>query len=59
MLLSEVAEWLAVNNSTIYRLVKRGKIPYFRVGSELRFRCADLVNWLDAIVEMRKHKPQG
>ncbi len=31
--LKETAAWLRIHTSTLYRLVKRGQIPVFRVGS--------------------------
>lgn len=46
MSVKEVADYLQVHPSTIYRLLKRGTIPAFRVGSDWRFRKADLDAWL-------------
>lgn len=37
---------LNVCEGTIYRLVKRGKLPCVRVGNRLRFRTSDLKNWM-------------
>jgi excisionase family DNA binding protein len=37
MTLVEVAEFLRVNPSTHYRLLKESRIPCFRVGSDYRF----------------------
>ena len=31
--LKETAAWLRIHTSTLYRMVKRGQIPVFRVGS--------------------------
>jgi len=45
--LGEVAQYLRVSPSTIYRLVKVAQIPTFRVGRDLRFR-RDLIDALDA-----------
>jgi excisionase family DNA binding protein len=42
----EVLEYLHVNLRTVYRLIKAGKIPAFRVGRQWRFRRADLDTWL-------------
>ena len=42
----EVLEYLQVNLRTVYRLIKAGKIPAFRVGRQWRFRRDDLDAWL-------------
>ena len=43
----QVAEVLRVHKSTIYRLVKRGKLPAFRVGSDWRFDPERLDEWVE------------
>ena len=40
MTLREVSEYLKVHPSTIYRQLKRGLIPAFKVGSDWRFKDA-------------------
>jgi excisionase family DNA binding protein len=42
----EVSEMLGVHMSTVYKLIKEGKIPSFRVGSDWRFRREQIVRWL-------------
>jgi excisionase family DNA binding protein len=46
MTVREVAMYLHVHPSTIYRLAKSAEIPVIRVGSELRFRTADIDKWM-------------
>jgi excisionase family DNA binding protein len=41
----EVSEYLRVHTSTIYRLVKRGDIPGFRLGSDWRFNAESIDRW--------------
>jgi excisionase family DNA binding protein len=48
MNIAQVAEYLHTHPSTIYRLLKRRKIPAFRLGSDWRFRRADLEQWVAA-----------
>jgi excisionase family DNA binding protein len=36
--LTEVCDLLRVHPTTIYKMVKAGKIPSFRIGTEWRFR---------------------
>ena len=45
MTVSEVSAYLRVHPSTIYRLLKKHRIPAFRVGSEWRFNIEDLELW--------------
>jgi excisionase family DNA binding protein len=44
----EVLEYLSVNLRTVYRLIKAGSIPAFRVGRQWRFRKRDLDRWLES-----------
>ena len=36
--MKEICDLLKVHPSTVYKLVKQGEIPAFRIGSEWRFR---------------------
>ncbi len=42
----DVARRFGVNTTTIYRLVKRGKLPGFKVGSQWRFSEYRLDEWV-------------
>ena len=46
MTLQEVAAYLRVTKKTIYRLLKRGKVPATRVGHQWRFDKALIDAWL-------------
>ena len=46
--LTEVAEYLRVHPSTIYRLLKRKELPAFKVGSDWRFNRASIDRWRSA-----------
>ena len=48
----ELAAYLKVGSSTIYRLLKRGELPGYRVGSEWRFNVEALAEWLRAKEEI-------
>ncbi len=41
----ELAEYLRVHPTTIYRLLKAGKIPGFRLGAEWRFSIEVIDRW--------------
>jgi excisionase family DNA binding protein len=46
MTIREVAEYLKVNERTIYRLLSAKKLPAFKVGGSWRFRRADIDSWI-------------
>lgn len=45
MTVKEVSDYLHVHPSTIYRLLKRGELPAFRVGSDWRFNAESIDQW--------------
>ena len=46
MTLEEVAEYLRVHKSTIYRMAREGSIPSSKVANQWRFRKARSDEWL-------------
>jgi excisionase family DNA binding protein len=44
----EVADYLKVNEKTVYSLAQRRRIPGFKVGGQWRFRREDLDAWIKA-----------
>jgi excisionase family DNA binding protein len=44
----EIAEELHVHLQTIYRLIKRGEIPYVKIGGSYRFDLESLKRWIEA-----------
>ncbi|MBI4834599.1 MAG: helix-turn-helix domain-containing protein [Planctomycetes bacterium] len=44
--LDEVAKYLRVNNHTVYRLAKAGKLPAFKAGRAWRFHRADVERYV-------------
>jgi excisionase family DNA binding protein len=51
----EVSELLRVNRSTVYKLIRQGRIPAFRIGTDWRFRMETLSRWM---AESNKGIPQ-
>jgi excisionase family DNA binding protein len=47
----EVAAYLRVHQSTIYRLLKAQQLPAFRVGSDWRFNIEAIDQWRAAAQE--------
>jgi excisionase family DNA binding protein len=46
MTTKEVAQYLRVDQYTIYRLVSQKKIPAFKIGNQWRFKRSVLERWL-------------
>ena len=43
---AEVARYLHVQPMTIYRLIRRGQLPAFKIGTEYRFDLDQLKKWI-------------
>ena len=46
MTAEEVAKHFQIHRSTIYKLIRRGQIPYFKIGSDYRFDRAIIETWM-------------
>ena len=47
MNIKQVAEYLGVHTSTIYKYAQRGTIPAFKIGSDWRFSTKYIDWWID------------
>jgi excisionase family DNA binding protein len=54
--LEEVADFLHVHSSTIYRLLKNRRIPAFKVGSDWRFNQKSIEQW---VKNLEAEQPAG
>jgi excisionase family DNA binding protein len=45
MTIKELAEYLRVHPSTLYKLLRRGTLPGFRIGSDWRFHREVIDRW--------------
>lgn len=45
--LQEVAEYLKVDEKTVYRMVQAKKVPAFKVGNQWRFLKNDVFKWIE------------
>ena len=43
--IGELSEYLRVHRSTLYRLLKRGQLPGFKIGSDWRFNVEAIDQW--------------
>lgn len=48
MSVKEAAAVLSVSEKTIYRWIKSGSIPYYRINEQIRFNRAELLEWATA-----------
>ncbi|MBJ7931849.1 hypothetical protein COO04_09930 [Bacillus toyonensis] len=51
MTVKEVAVFLGVSVDVVYEQVRKGKIPYFRVGRRILFRIETLEIWMSTAEE--------
>jgi excisionase family DNA binding protein len=42
---AELSEYLHIHRTTIYRLLRQGQLPGFRVGSDWRFSVEAIERW--------------
>lgn len=54
MTIDELATYLKVAKSTLYKLAQEGKVPGQKVGKHWRFRKESIDTWLDANSGKRK-----
>jgi excisionase family DNA binding protein len=43
--ISELADYLHVHRTTLYRLLKKGQLPGFKIGSDWRFNVEAIDRW--------------
>lgn len=48
MTVREVADYLNVNEKTVYRLAQRSELPGFKVAGAWRFKREDIDHWIEA-----------
>jgi excisionase family DNA binding protein len=46
MTVNEVAAYLHVHPTTVYKMMKRKELPGFRIGSDWRFHRTDILRWI-------------
>ena len=55
MTVKEVADYLRVNQRTVYRVAVGGKLPGFKVGATWRIERSDIDGWITA----QSNQPTG
>ena len=60
--IKEIAEYLGVHASTVYKYAQQGHIPAFKIGSDWRFTKKHIDAWIDqetkSKMQKNKEKPQ-
>ncbi len=51
--LEQIAEYLQMSTSSIYKMAQKGKIPAYKVGRQWRFRKEEIDKWIE------KQKPKN
>ena len=47
MTVKDISDYLKAHTSTIYRLLKAGQLPAFKIGSDWRFNVEEINRWRD------------
>ena len=55
MTVKEVAEYLRLDEHTIYRMMRKGKIPAYKVAGRWRFKKNTIEEWLEQNLKYKKH----
>lgn len=53
----EAAEYLGLHLITIYRLIKKGRLPAFRIGGQWRFKKDLLESWILKNINDHTNRP--
>jgi len=59
MNIKEVATYLGVHASTIYKYAQQGKIPAFKIGKDWRFTRKHIDKWIDEKTHIPKDQSNG
>lgn len=54
MTISDLAEYLQVSKSSLYKLVQDGRVPGQKVGKHWRFHKENIDAWLKAVPERKR-----
>ena len=57
MTIKEVADYLGVHASTIYKYAQQGTIPAFKIGSDWRFSQKHIDNWIERETNKASKRP--
>jgi len=55
MTVKEVAEYLRLDEHTVYRMARKGEIPAYKVAGQWRFKKKMIEEWLEQNLKYEKH----
>ena len=55
----DVADYLKVNERTVYRMAAADKLPAFKVGASWRFKKEDIDSWIEQQHNQNKGRDEG
>jgi len=55
--LEQIAEYLQMSTSSIYKMAQKGKIPAYKVGRQWRFRKEEIDRWIEK-GKLRNEEPK-
>ena len=53
----ELASYLRIHPTTVYKLAKRGELPAFKIGGDWRFNRVSIEKWLESRKNQWTDKP--
>jgi len=56
---TQVAQYLNLHEITVYKLIKQGKIPAFKIGGRWRFKKKILDDWITMKMKGTRSKRMG
>ena len=56
MTLEEVARYLRINKSTVYRMARDGTLPAWKLGNVWRFKKASIESWIASNQRAQRQK---
>ena len=54
MTAAEIAQYLRIHPSTIYKLLRQRQIPFFKIGSDYRFDRDAIEKWMNRKIPKEK-----
>lgn len=59
MTIKEVAEYLQLEEHTVYKMARKGEIPAFKLGKNWRVRKDLLDKWIEEQIKKKSKKGKG
>jgi excisionase family DNA binding protein len=59
MTLSQLAEYLQLGKSTVYKMVQKGEIPGIKIANQWRFDKKEIEKWVKEQKNLRHERKEG